>query len=276
MADDETSSAGASRPVAIVTGAGGAIGGAAAIELAATGFDVCAVDLDRSALARVQAGVESAGGCCQPYVCDVTDPGLVAATVAGIVAEAGRVDALVNAAGIVHVDDLLDLTFDTWRQVMSVNADGTFLMGQATARAMVKQPPSARLDRRGMIVNIASAAAEVGRPTRAAYAASKAVVKHLTMTQALALKDHAIAACAVYPGEVLEGMLLSIFADIAAATGRSVEEVTGEAKRDQPTGEFQSASQVGQRVAFLASSTGMRFTGTVLWCDSHIDPVPPF
>jgi len=159
--------------------------------------------------------------------------------------------------------------------VMSVNADGTFLMGQATARAMVRQPPCALLGRRGLIVNISSAAAEVGRPTRAAYAASKAVVKHLTMTQALALKDHAIAACAVYPGEVIEGMLRSIFADIAEATGRSVEEVIDEARRDQPTGQFQSASEVGQRVAFLARSPGMRFTGTVLWCDSHIDPVPP-
>jgi len=275
MAGNDMSDAQAPRPVALVTGAGGAIGRATAVELAAAGFDVCVADLDRSALAPAQAAVEAAGGSCRPYVCDVTDPGLVAATVAQAFAEAGRVDVLVNSAGIVHVDGLLDLTFETWRRVMSVNADGTFLMGQATARAMVKQPPSALLRRRGMIVNISSAAAEVGRPTRAAYAASKAVVKHLTMTQALALRDHAIAACVVYPGEVIEGMLRSIFADTAGATGRSVEEVTGEAERDQPTGQFQSASQVGQRVAFLASSAGMRFTGTVLWCDSHIDPVPP-
>ena len=275
MADDETHDARTPRPVALVTGAGGAIGGAIAVELAATGFDVCVIDLDRAGLVQAQAAVESAGGRCQSYVCDVTNPDLVAATVAEIFADVGRVDVLVNSAGIVHVDDLLDLRFDTWRRVMSVNADGTFLMGQATARAMVKQPPSAHLGRRGMIVNISSAAAEVGRPTRAAYAASKAVVKHLTMTQALALKDHAIAACVVYPGEVIEGMLRSIFTDIAEATGRSVEEVIDEAKRDQPTGQFQSASQVGQRVAFLANSAGMRFTGSVLWCDSHLHPVPP-
>jgi NAD(P)-dependent dehydrogenase (short-subunit alcohol dehydrogenase family) len=275
MAGNKVSDAQTPRPVGLVTGAGGAIGRATAAELAAAGFDVCVTDLDRPALAPAQAAVEAAGGNCRPYVCDVTDPGLVDATVARVFAEAGRVDVLVNSAGVVHVDGLLDLTFETWRRVMSVNADGTFLMGQATARAMVKQPPSALLGRRGMIVNISSAAAEVGRPTRAAYAASKAVVKHLTMTQALALKDHAIAACVVYPGEVIEGMLRRIFVDIAGATGRSVEEVTGEAERDQPTGQFQSASQVGQRVAFLAGSAGMRFTGTVLWCDSHIDPVPP-
>ena len=221
------------------------------------------------------AAVESAGGNCKPYVCDVTNPDLVDAAVAEVFADAGRVDVLVNSAGIVHVDDLLDLTFETWRRVMSVNADGTFLMSQATARAMVRQPPSAVLGRRGMIVNISSAAAEVGRPTRAAYAASKAVVKHFTMTQALALKDHAIAACVVYPGEVVEGMLRSIFVAVAEAAGRSVEEVIDEARRDQPTTQFQNARQVGQRVAFLANSAGMRFTGTVLWCDSHLDPVPP-
>jgi NAD(P)-dependent dehydrogenase (short-subunit alcohol dehydrogenase family) len=275
MAGNETSDAQTPRPVALVTGAGGAIGRATAVELAASGFDVCVTDLNRSDLAPAQAAVEAAGGNCRPYMCDVTNPGLVDATVAEVLADAGRVDVLVNSAGIVHVDDLLDLSFETWRRVISVNADGTFLMGQATARAMVKQPPSALLGRRGLIVNISSAAAEVGRPTRAAYAASKAVVKHLTMTQALALKDHAIAACVVYPGEVIEGMLHSIFADIAGATGRSVEDVIDEAQRDQPTRQFQSASQVGQRVAFLATSTGMRFTGTVLWCDSHIDPVPP-
>jgi NAD(P)-dependent dehydrogenase (short-subunit alcohol dehydrogenase family) len=275
MAGNDNSGAQPPRPVALVTGAGGAIGRATAVELAASGFDLCVADLHRSDLAPTQAAVESAGGNCRPYVCDVTDPGLADATVAQVFADAGRVDVLVNCAGIVHVDDLLDLTFETWRRVMSVNADGTFLMGQATARAMVKQPPSALLGRRGMIVNISSAAAEVGRPTRAAYAASKAVVKHLTMTQALALKDHAIAACVVYPGEVIEGMLRSIFVDIARASGRSVEEVIDEARQDQPTGQFQDASQVGQRVAFLASSPGMRFTGTVLWCDSHVDPVPP-
>jgi NAD(P)-dependent dehydrogenase (short-subunit alcohol dehydrogenase family) len=275
MADSKTSDVQIPRPIALVTGAAGAIGGATAAELAAAGFDVCIMDLDRTDLAPTQAAVESAGGNCRQYVCDVTNPDLVSASIAQVFADAGRVDVLVNSAGIVHVDNLLDLTFETWRRVMSVNADGTFLMGQATARAMVKQPPSTLLGRRGMIVNISSAAAEVGRPIRAAYAASKAVVKHFTMTQALALRDHAIAACVVYPGEVIEGMLHGIFADIAEATGRSIEEVIDEARLDQPTRQFQSASQVGQRVAFLASSTGMRFTGTVLWCDSHVDPVPP-
>src|SRR5437763_7231401 len=176
MAGNENSGAQKPRPVALVTGAGGAIGRATAAGLAAAGFDLCVTDLNRSDLAPAQAAVETAGGTCRPYVCDVTDPGLVDATVAQVFAEAGRVDVLVNVAGIVHVDDLLDLTFETWRRVMSVNADGTFLMGQATARAMVRQPPSALLERRGLIVNISAAAAEVGRPTRAAYAASKAVV----------------------------------------------------------------------------------------------------
>ena len=158
MTGNETGDARAPRPVALVTGAGGAIGRAAAAELAAAGFDVCISDLNRSDLAPAQAAVEAAGGACRTYVCDVTDPGLVDATVTEVVAEAGRVDVLVNGAGIVHVDDLLDLTFETWRRVMSVNADGTFLMGQATTRAMVRQPPNALLGRRGDVDDQAAAA----------------------------------------------------------------------------------------------------------------------
>src|SRR5215475_1073899 len=113
MAGNGNSGAQAPRPVALVTGAGGAIGRAAAAELAASGFDVCVADLRRSDLAPAQAAVESAGGNCRPYGFDVTDPGLVDATVARVLADAGRVDVLVNSAGIVHVDDLLDLTFET-------------------------------------------------------------------------------------------------------------------------------------------------------------------
>jgi 2-keto-3-deoxy-L-fuconate dehydrogenase len=265
----------ARRPVALVTGAGGAIGRAIGVELAKTGFDVCVVDLDESALTPARAAVTAAGGTCRPYVCDVTDEGKAEATVAQVLADAGVVDVLVNSAGIVHVDNLLELPFATWRRVMAVNADGTFLMSQAVARAMVNQRLDARLQRRGMIINIASAAAEVGRPTRAAYAASKAVVKHLTMTQALAQAEHEISACVVYPGEVIEGMLHSIYEDLARAAGRNVEDLIAEAQRDQPTGQFQPAAEVGRRVAFLANSPGMRHNGTLLWCDSHIDPVPP-
>jgi len=265
----------AQRRVAVVTGASGAIGQAISSGLAESGFEVCAVDIDQASLERAGAAIAAAGGTCRPYVCDVTDPDAVEATVVRIFADSGRVDVLVNNAGVVHVDNLLDLSFDTWRRVMSVNADGTFLMSQATARGMVRTPVIDALQRRGMIINISSAAAEVGRPTRAAYAASKAVIKHLTMTQALALKDEAIAACVVYPGEVIEGMLHSIFVDIAGASGRALGDVIGEAESEQPTGAFQSAAEVGRRVAFLANFPGMRHTGTVLWCDSHIDPVPP-
>jgi NAD(P)-dependent dehydrogenase (short-subunit alcohol dehydrogenase family) len=260
------------RPVALVTGAAGAIGRATAGELAAVGFDVCVTDLDPVDLLSAQAAVVSAGGQCWSYVCDVTSPQAVDTTIAELCAAAGRVDVLVNSAGIVHVDGLLELTFEKWRQVMSVNVDGTFLMGQAAARAMVNQAPSPLLGRRGLIVNVSSAAAEVGQPTRAAYAASKAVVTNLTMSQALALRPHEIAACAVYPGEVIDGMLQTIFGGLAEATGRSIGELISEAQRDQPTGQFQTAEAVGQRVAFLARSSGLRFTGTVTWCDSHIEP----
>jgi NAD(P)-dependent dehydrogenase (short-subunit alcohol dehydrogenase family) len=255
---------------AVVTGAAGAIGSGIAVQLAAAGFDLRLIDVGAANLDATCAAVESAGGAARTYSCDVTDPDAVEATVVRITSDSARLDVLVNNAGIVHVDDLLDLRFETWRQVMSVNADGTFLMSQSVARVMVGQPLHPVLERRGMIINIASAAAEVGRPTRAAYSASKAVVKNLTMTQALALSHHDVAACLVYPGEVIDGMLRSIYIDTAVAEGRQADEVIAEAESVQPTGRFQTAAEVGQRVAFLAGSTGMTHSGTLLWCDPHL------
>jgi len=260
---------------AVVTGAAGAIGSGISLELATAGFEIAAVDLVSAPLSDLAAKVGEIGGRCRTYTCDVTDPQAVEALLVRIAQDVGRIDVVVNNAGIAHVDDFLELPFETWRKVMSVNADGTFLVGQAAARVMVMQEPDPVLLRRGMIINVASAAAEVGRPTRAAYAASKAVVKHLTWTEASALEPYLVAACVVYPGEVIEGMLKGIYEDSAAASGRLVTEVIDEAKGEQPTGRFQTAREVGQRVRYLATSKGMALNGTTLWCDAHLYPIPP-
>jgi NAD(P)-dependent dehydrogenase (short-subunit alcohol dehydrogenase family) len=259
---------------AVVTGAAGAIGRGICLELASAGFAIAAVDLEAPSLASLDPGAVL-GRDWRTYACDVTEPRSVEAAIAQIHGDAGRIDVLVNCAGVVHVDPFLELPFETWRHVMSVNADGTFLVGQAVARHMINQDVDVVLDRRGMIVNIASAAADVGRPTRAAYAASKAVVRHLTWTEALALGPHQVAACVVFPGEVIEGMLYGIYEEIARASSRDVSEVIAEAERDQPTGRFQTAREVGQRVSYCATSQGMSLNGATLWCDAHVDPIPP-
>jgi len=255
---------------AIVTGAGGGLGSAISRSLAAAGWTLYLTDIAKQPVHDLAAAIVADGAQAHAFACDVSQPESVEATIETIHAHAARIDLVVNNAGTTHVDDLLDLDFDTWRRVMSINADGVFLVGQAVARRMATQDVDTGLDRRGMIVNVGSTAAEVGRPPRAAYGASKAVVKHLTMTQALALADSRIAACLLYPGEVMDGMLHRIYQETAAHTGRAFDEVVEDARAQLPRRMFQTAEEIGDRVEFLASSPGMEHTGTILWCDSRL------
>jgi NAD(P)-dependent dehydrogenase (short-subunit alcohol dehydrogenase family) len=258
---------------ALVTGAARGIGLAISTALAAAGFSVHAVDRDGAALEEARREIGAGGGRCETYVCDVVDPEQVERMVGRVADGAGRIDLLVNNAGTYHVDDLLDLSFETWRRVLSVNADGTFLVGQATARRMVDQPIHAGLGRRGMVINIGSVASQGGRPNRSAYGASKALVRHLTMSQALAWREHDVAACLVCPGEVLEGMLRNIYDGLGRVSGVAADELIESARLALPRQRFQTTDEVAQRIVFLATSTGMRHTGSVLWCDSRIEPL---
>ncbi|GAA2133505.1 3-oxoacyl-ACP reductase FabG [Nocardioides bigeumensis] len=259
---------------AFVTGGAGALGRATATHLVQLGYTVHLADIDEAAVTRVAEEFAATGGRVHAYVCDVSDPESVndaaQAVVHQVSVDAGTIDLVVNNAGTTHVDDLLNVTFKTWRRVMSVNADGVFLVGQAFSRLMVSQPVNPVTGRRGMVVNVGSVAAEVGRPPRAAYGASKALVKHLTMTQALALAEHQVAACLLVPGEVIDGMLTDIYERTAAVAGRDVGDLIREAEMQLPRQQFQTPDEIGQRIAFLASSPGMTLNGTTLWCDSRL------
>lgn len=182
---------------------------------------------------------------------------------------------VVNNAGTFHVDKFLDLSFDTWRRVMAVNADGPFLVGQAAARRMVQQPMNETLGRRGMIINVGSSAGDVGRPPRAAYGASKAVVKHLTMTQSKGLREHAIAAALIIPGEVRDGMLAGIYRDTAVAEGRTADAVAEERVAHLPRRVFQTPEEVADRMVFLASTPGMDAQGTCCGAIPGSNPCKP-
>lgn len=257
-------------PNAIVTGAAGGLGRAIAGALADAGFAVYLTDIADEPLKAATSSIAARGGAAHSYTCDIADPDSVDSAIDSIYKAAGSVDVVVNNAGTTHVDELLDLTFETWRRVLAVNADGVFLVGQAVARRMVEQDINPHTGRRGMIINVGSVAGEVGRPPRAAYGASKALVKHLTMTQALALAENLVAACLLVPGEVMDGMLSRIYDETARAAGRNVADVVREAESKLPRGVFQTAEEIGSRVEFLATSAGMEFNGTTLWCDSRV------
>jgi len=172
--------------VAFVAGAGGGIGGAAAQALAREGAAVFCTDRDGSAAEETAARIRAAGGRAAASALDVCDRGAIDRAVAAVVREFGRLDIVLESAGISHRLNFLDLDPDTWDRIIAVNLTGMFHLGQATARQMAKQGG-------GSIINVTSQLAEVARPERAAYVASTGGARSLTHAMALDLAGRRMA-----------------------------------------------------------------------------------
>jgi 3-oxoacyl-[acyl-carrier protein] reductase len=224
--------------VAVVTGAGRGLGAAIADELAARGAAV--VVADRSGeLARASAErLRATGRVATPLVADVSDPTQVTALFEAAVAEHGRLDVLVNNAGVGAVAPSEELGFDVWSRTLAVNLTGTFLCAQAAARHML---PAGR----GVIVNIGSVFATTGMPMRAAYAASKHGVVGLTKVLATEWASRGLRVVAVDPAYVRTAL------DDAdqRAGGYTEADIT----RRTPMGRYAEPAEVARVVAFLAS-----------------------
>jgi NAD(P)-dependent dehydrogenase (short-subunit alcohol dehydrogenase family) len=249
--------------VAIVTGARRGIGKAVAAGLARAGARVALADIDpvgvrdaASDIARA-AGVDtwSAG-------VDVTDAGQVQALVAGTVERFGRLDILVNAAGVLHVRPFLEQTDDEWHHTMAVNATGTFLCCRAAARYLVAQGEG------GRIINVASNAARIPRMHNAAYCASKAAVLHLTRVMALELAAHRITVNALCPGATETEMLVQVQ---AGGDPRRLEGIiTGRLdlfRSGIPLGRLARPEEQADAVVFLASDAAAFITGQAITVD---------
>jgi 3-oxoacyl-[acyl-carrier protein] reductase len=181
--------------VAIVTGAGRGIGEAIAAALAAEGASVVVADIDSANAHRVAGDINARGGRSIALQADVTEPAQVNALIAGTLAHFGRLDVLVNNAGIGSNKPVLETTLEEWELQLRVNLTGTFLCGQTAAKAMLKTHG-------GRIVNIASISGQRGGQGRAAYGASKAGVILLTKVMAVELAPLGIRVNAVSPGPV--------------------------------------------------------------------------
>ncbi|HLX19444.1 MAG TPA: SDR family oxidoreductase [Gaiellaceae bacterium] len=165
--------------VCIVTGAASGIGRASAELFAAEGATVVAADLEGT-----------------PYRVDVGDEEETRALAAGVVAEHGRIDVLLNNAGIAGVGDVEETTLELWERVMHVNARGVFLMSRAVVPTMIAQHS-------GSIVNMSSAIVETGLARRVSYAASKGAVLALTKSMQVDLAPHGVRVNALLPGTIM-------------------------------------------------------------------------
>jgi NAD(P)-dependent dehydrogenase (short-subunit alcohol dehydrogenase family) len=171
--------------------------------------------------------------------------------VAAVVREFGRLDIVLESAGISHRLNFLDLDPETWDRIIAVNLTGMFHLGQATARQMVKQGG-------GSIINVTSQLAEVARPERAAYVASKGGARSLTHAMAVDLAAHGIRVNAIAPGPTLTGLTRASYTDPEAR--RATEAVI-------PLGRLGQPDDVVGAVLFLASDESLWVTGSTVTVD---------
>ena len=238
--------------VALVVGAGGGIGGAGAEALAREGAAVFCADSEGAAAEAAAARIRTAGGRAAAAALDVRDRAAVDAAIAAAVGEFGRLDIVLESAGVAHRLNFLEVDAETWERVVAVNLTGMFHVGQAAARQMVKQGGG------GSIINVTSQLAEVARPERAAYVASKGGARSLTHAMAVDLAAHGIRVNAIAPGPTLTGLTRANYTDRDAR--RATEALI-------PLGRLGQPDDLAGAVLFLASDESRWATGSTVTVD---------
>jgi meso-butanediol dehydrogenase/(S,S)-butanediol dehydrogenase/diacetyl reductase len=207
--------------ITLVTGAGRGIGRAIALRYARDGATVVVTDIDAATAEAVVQEIRSGGGTAEALRSDVSDPAQSAAAVDFAIHRFGRLDVLVNNAGVVRVQPFLEVQPADWDFIHAVNSRGLFFAVQAGAKRMLAQEALAAGRPRGKIINVASIAGRSGRPMFAAYAASKAAAISVTQSAALAFAPE-LTVNAICPGIVETEMWRTIDREWTSHDGRPV------------------------------------------------------
>jgi 2-dehydro-3-deoxy-D-gluconate 5-dehydrogenase len=236
---------------ALVVGASGAIGQSLAGALAAAGADVTLLGRDLRKLDRIRDEIVAAGWVARSVCGDLTQRAQIERAVADTIAQSGRIDILVNTAGVQVRKPAFDLTEDDWDEVLGVNLKSVFHACQVVGRSMAKQGG-------GSIINISSITAVIGLPLIAAYCASKGGVHQLTKALAVEWAPLGIRVNAVAPGRIRTPMTESIFQD---------EIIRESFFRLIPMARPGTPEDLGGAVVFLASSASEYITGQTIYID---------
>jgi len=235
--------------VVVVTGAANGIGAACARLFAASGANLALWDVDAGA---GQALAAELGADARSMRCDVASRAEVEAATAATLAAFGRIDVLINNAGIFRAADFLDIGEADWDAVIGVNLKGAFLVGQAVAREMAKSGG-------GAIVNMSSVNGVMAIPTIASYNASKGGINQLTRAMALSLADRGIRVNAVAPGTIATELAQKAVLGSAEARERIMSRT--------PLRRLGEPGEIASVCAFLASDAASYMTGEIVVVD---------
>lgn len=263
--------------VAIVTGSAHGIGQAVALRLAQEGADLIVADIDIKSAEQTVQEILALDRRALAHSIDIANIPLIQPMVERVVDEFGRIDILVNVAGVALIKSFLEITEDEWDRVLNTNLKGTVFSIQAVAAQMIQQVPeqvrkAGRADRSyGKIVNFSSISGRRGRELQVAYAASKAAIISVTQSAALAFRVYNINVNAIAPSVVPTPMWEKIDQDYSRIFGIQ----TGQSMKDFieriPLGRAGSPEDVAAAVAFLCSPDSDYITGQTLNVDGGFE-----
>ncbi len=242
-----------SSPVAVITGGARGIGLAVGQWFLAHGHRIALLDIDHDTLAKTAATLYQPGQV-MTLDCDVSDPQQVQDAVNKVEAAFGRIDALVNNAGVAVFKPIGETTFAEWRHVLSTNLDGTFLCTQACAPVMLKNGG-------GSVVNIASISGLRASTLRVAYGTSKAAIIQLTKQQAVELGNVGIRVNAIAPGPVDTEMSKMVHS--VAIRSDYYDAI--------PLNRYGTTEEIASAVGFLCSPAASYVNGQVLAVDGGFE-----